>query len=104
MASEHAGDNRKNLLLASSVSVATIKLPNIVKDLSHYNDLSIRIVLTKAAENFLAGQSGSRLYLGLSTVLRMLTIYAVMRMSGRSHRFGVVVFFTLSCDAGQIFS
>ena len=57
VASEHAGDNKKHLLLASSGSVATIKLPNILKGLSHYNDLSIRIVLTKAAENFLAGQS-----------------------------------------------
>ena len=57
VASEHAGDNRKHLLLASSGSVATIKLPIIVKELSRYNDLSVRIILTKAAENFLAGQS-----------------------------------------------
>ncbi len=57
VASEHTGDNRKHLLLASSGSVATIKLPNILKELSRYNDLSIRIVLTKAAENFLAGQT-----------------------------------------------
>ena len=57
MASEHAGDNKKHLLLASSGSVATIKLPDIVKELSRYNGLSIRIVLTQAAENFLAGQS-----------------------------------------------
>ena len=60
VASEHAGDNRKHLLLASSGSVATIKLPNIVKELSRYNDLSVRIVLTKAAENFLAGQSAEQ--------------------------------------------
>ena len=57
IASEHATDNKKHLLLAASGSVATIKLPNILKGLSRYNDLSIRIVLTKAAENFLAGQS-----------------------------------------------
>lgn len=60
MASEHAGDNKKHLLLASSGSVATIKLPNILKELSRYNDLSIRVVLTKAAENFLAGQSAEQ--------------------------------------------
>ena len=60
VASEHAGDNRKHLLLASSGSVATIKLPNIVKELSRYNDLSVRIVLTKAAEKFLAGQSAEQ--------------------------------------------
>ena len=57
MASEHAGDNKKHLLLASSGSVATIKLPNILNELSRYDNLSIRVVLTKAAENFLAGQS-----------------------------------------------
>lgn len=60
VAFEHGGDNKKHLLLASSGSVATIKLPNIVKELSCYNDLSIRIILTKAAENFLAGQSAEQ--------------------------------------------
>lgn len=60
IASEHAGDNKKHLLLASSGSVATIKLPNILKELAQYNDLSIRIILTKAAENFLAGQSAEQ--------------------------------------------
>lgn len=57
VASEHANDNKKHLLLAASGSVASIKLPNIVKELSRYPDLSIRIIVTKAAENFLAGQS-----------------------------------------------
>lgn len=60
VASEHAGDNKKHLLLASSGSVATIKLPHILRELSRHNDLSIRIVLTKAAENFLAGQSAEQ--------------------------------------------
>ena len=60
IASEYAGDKKKHLLLASSGSVATIKLPNILQGLSRYNDLSIRIVLTKAAENFLAGQSSEQ--------------------------------------------
>ena len=60
IASEYASDKKKHLLLASSGSVATIKLPNIVQRLSRYNDLSIRIVLTKAAENFLAGQSSEQ--------------------------------------------
>lgn len=57
IASEHADDKKKHLLLAASGSVATIKLPNIVNALSHYNDLSVRIIVTKSAENFLAGQS-----------------------------------------------
>ncbi|MCJ1454980.1 hypothetical protein MMC28_005333 [Mycoblastus sanguinarius] len=60
VASDHASDNKKHLLIAASGSVATIKLPNIVKELSRYNDLSVRIILTKAAENFLAGQSGEQ--------------------------------------------
>ncbi len=60
IASEHANDNKKHLLLAASGSFATIKLPNILKSLSHYNDLSIRIIMTKAAENFLLGHSTER--------------------------------------------
>ncbi|KAL8682770.1 MAG: hypothetical protein Q9186_001192 [Xanthomendoza sp. 1 TL-2023] len=57
LASDSAFDGKKHLLLAASGSVATIKLPRIAEALSRRNDLSIRIVLTKAAENFLAGQS-----------------------------------------------
>ena len=60
VASEHADDNKKHLLLASSGSVATIKLPSIVQQLSYHNNLSIIIVLTKAAEKFLAGQSAEQ--------------------------------------------
>ncbi|KAL6714978.1 hypothetical protein ACLMJK_007238 [Lecanora helva] len=60
IASEHVNDNKKHLLLAASGSVATIKLPNIVHELARYPDLSIRIVVTKAAENFLAGQSAEQ--------------------------------------------
>ena len=44
-------------MLAASGSVATIKIPNIVKALSGYPHLSIRILLTKSAEKFLIGQS-----------------------------------------------
>lgn len=57
VAAEFANDNKKHLLLAASGSVATIKLPKILEELSRYNDLSIRIILTRAAEKFLAGQS-----------------------------------------------
>lgn len=55
--SEHENDGKYHLLLAASGSVATIKIPNIVDRLSHINDLSIRIVLTRAASHFLQGQS-----------------------------------------------
>ena len=57
IAADHANDGKHHLLLAASGSVATIKLPNIVEVLSHYENLSIRMVLTKSAKNFLAGQS-----------------------------------------------
>ncbi|KAL8695303.1 MAG: hypothetical protein Q9218_000202 [Villophora microphyllina] len=57
LASDHTTDGKKHLLLASSGSVATIKLPRIAQAFSRHQNLSIRIVLTKAAERFLAGQS-----------------------------------------------
>ena len=60
IASDYANDHKKHLLLAASGSVATIKLPDIVKGLSRYPDLSIRIVMTQAAENFLAAQSAEQ--------------------------------------------
>ncbi|KAL8853216.1 MAG: hypothetical protein Q9221_001950 [Calogaya cf. arnoldii] len=57
LASDYVSDGKKHLLLAASGSVATIKLPRMAEALSQHQDLSVRIVLTKAAENFLAGQS-----------------------------------------------
>ncbi len=60
VASEYSTDGKKHLLLAASGSVATIKLPSIVQALSHHKNLSVRIVLTKSAEKFLAGQSAEQ--------------------------------------------
>ncbi|KAK0671812.1 putative Phosphopantothenoylcysteine decarboxylase [Cercophora samala] len=51
-------DGKKHLLLAASGSVATIKLPVIVEALAPFaGNLSIRIILTKCASEFLNGQS-----------------------------------------------
>lgn len=52
-------DGKVHLLLGCSGSVATIKLPNIIQTLSKYssNQLSIRVVLTPSASQFLSGQS-----------------------------------------------
>ncbi|KAI2473123.1 flavoprotein [Annulohypoxylon bovei var. microspora] len=57
-------DNKKHLLLAASGSVATIKLPLIIKALAEQHssgnnsqELSIRVLLTPSATRFLAGQS-----------------------------------------------
>ena len=56
-AADYTNDGKKHLLLAASGSVATIKIPLIIDRLSHYDNLSIRLIFTKSAENFLAGQS-----------------------------------------------
>jgi phosphopantothenoylcysteine decarboxylase len=56
-AADHIGDEKVHVLLASSGSVATIKLPNITEALSTLHNVSIRLVLTKPAEKFLQGQS-----------------------------------------------
>jgi phosphopantothenoylcysteine decarboxylase len=45
------------LILAASGSVATIKLPLIISSLEKHSNLSIRVILTKSAARFLAGQS-----------------------------------------------
>lgn len=50
-------DGKKHLLLAASGSVATIKLPLMLSSLANHPNLSIRVILTKSATNFLAGQS-----------------------------------------------
>ena len=61
VAADHSNDGKKHLLLAASGSVATIKLPLIVNTLSrHGNKLSIRIIVTKSAQNFLTGQSAEQ--------------------------------------------
>ena len=57
VAADYTNDGKKHLLLAASGSVATIKIPNIIRELSHHPNLSIRLILTKSASEFLAGQS-----------------------------------------------
>lgn len=56
-ATDHTNDGKHHLLLAATGSVATIKLPNILKALSHHRNLSIRVLLTPSAMSFLQGQS-----------------------------------------------
>lgn len=53
-------DEKLHLLLCATGSVATIKIPNIVEALSKYANLSIRLVFTEAAKNFLRGQSAEQ--------------------------------------------
>ena len=54
---EAINDGKRHLLLAASGSVATIKLPLILSSLTNHPNLSIRLIVTKAASHFLAGQS-----------------------------------------------
>lgn len=50
-------DCKIHLLLAASGSVATIKLPLIIAGLRGYRNLSMRLILTECATQFLVGQS-----------------------------------------------
>ena len=55
--SDAINDSKKHLLLAASGSVATIKLPLVISSFENHPNLSIRVIVTKAATHFLAGQS-----------------------------------------------
>jgi len=59
-ASDHQNDHKHHLLLAATGSVATIKIPLIIKALSRYPDLSIRLILSESARQFLQGQSAEQ--------------------------------------------
>jgi phosphopantothenoylcysteine decarboxylase len=53
-------DSKLHLLLCATGSVATIKIPNMVQALSKHANLSIRLIFTEAAKNFLRGQSAEQ--------------------------------------------
>ena len=55
--SDAINDGKKHLLLAASGSVATIKLPSVISSFANHPNLSIRVIFTRAASHFLAGQS-----------------------------------------------
>lgn len=59
-AADHTKDGKYHLLLAATGSVATIKIPNILHALSKYDNLSIRLVLSDSAAEFLSGQSAEQ--------------------------------------------
>ncbi|RGP66994.1 phosphopantothenoylcysteine decarboxylase [Fusarium longipes] len=50
-------DGKRHILLAASGSVATIKLVQIINGLKHQENISIRLILTQSASEFLSGQS-----------------------------------------------
>ena len=59
-AAEHAHDGKHHILLAATGSVATIKLPLIAYDLVKHLNISIRIVVTQAAAQFLQSQAAEQ--------------------------------------------
>jgi len=56
-AAQSVNDGKVHILLAASGSVATIKLPLIAKSLAKHGNVSVRIVVTESAKNFLQGQA-----------------------------------------------
>ena|SRR5271155_4298346 len=62
-AEEHAHDGKHHILLAATGSVATIKLPLIAYDLVKHANVSVRIVVTPAAAQFLQGQAAEQPWL-----------------------------------------
>lgn len=63
-AAEFEDDGKHHILLAATGSVATIKIPLIAEALSGRQNVSIRILLTPSAEQFLIGQSAEQPDLG----------------------------------------
>ncbi|KAF1976099.1 flavo protein [Bimuria novae-zelandiae CBS 107.79] len=53
-------DEKIHVLLCATGSVATIKIPNMVHALSKHTNISIRLIFTEAAKNFLRGQSAEQ--------------------------------------------
>lgn len=59
-AADHFSDGKHHLLLAATGSVATIKLPNMLRALARYDNLSVRVLLSESAAKFLQAQSGEQ--------------------------------------------
>jgi len=75
-AADHVHDGKHHLLLAATGSVATIKIPNILEALAEHNNLSIRLLLSESAANFLQGQSHEQPTLAqISTIKNVEGIY-----------------------------
>lgn len=60
VAQHYRDDNKFHILLAASGSVATIKLPNITAALCQNENVSVRIIVTEASEQFLMNQSAEQ--------------------------------------------
>ncbi|KAK5163731.1 uncharacterized protein LTR77_010404 [Saxophila tyrrhenica] len=76
-ASNHVHDGKYHLLLAATGSVATIKIPNILSALAKYKNLSIRVLLSDSAAEFLQGQAGEQP--GLQEITKIKNVEAIYR-------------------------
>jgi len=63
-AATYANDGKHHILVAATGSVATIKLPQIVGSLGKHPNVSIRIITTSSAAQFLQSQSPEQPALG----------------------------------------
>ncbi|KAK6400020.1 hypothetical protein LTR95_019359 [Oleoguttula sp. CCFEE 5521] len=59
-ASDHQEDGKHHVLLAATGSVATIKIPLIIEALGRHSSLSIRLLLSHSAAEFLQSQSAEQ--------------------------------------------
>ncbi|CAG8894699.1 unnamed protein product [Penicillium egyptiacum] len=73
VAEQYANDKKVHVLLAA----ATIKLPNIAEALCRNKNISVRILVTEPAENFIVGQSLEKPV--LDTLLRIDGVDAIYR-------------------------
>ncbi|KAM3072951.1 hypothetical protein ACMFMF_007275 [Clarireedia jacksonii] len=75
VAADHSADGKHHLLLAASGSVATIKIPNVLSALSRFPNLSICVILTESARQFLQGQSAEQPY--VDTLYRQANVLGI---------------------------
>ncbi|KAJ6024454.1 hypothetical protein N7540_005251 [Penicillium herquei] len=59
-AQKYQNDQKIHCLIAASGSVASIKIPQITEALCQHPSVSVRIIVTQAAERFLSGQSNEQ--------------------------------------------
>ncbi|USW58521.1 Putative flavoprotein [Septoria linicola] len=83
-ASDHANDGKHHILLCATGSVATIKIPNIAEALSAHKNVSIRILLTESACQFLQGQASEQPK--LSSILQLPNVDGIYRDADEWHK------------------
>ena len=73
--SVHLNDNKHHLLLCATGSVAVIKINDIIDALSRHSNLSIRLIFTNTAAQFLNAQAEEQP--ALDSIRRMPNVHGV---------------------------